>query len=80
METTSRGPSFRVQSTAPMSSPFWPGRVLQVLLNDRAAAVSLAAKSWVPTGEFIEVVHIASGEVVFRKEVSPLPSPESFYP
>ena len=46
---------------------FWPAKgARQLVVKDRALAVSLAAKSFTDQGE-IRVVHVPTGEVVFRK-------------
>jgi hypothetical protein len=60
---------FRVESNHQIS-----GRLLSVpdspkyFFRDRALAVAIAAKSVTkPSGEEIRVVHVPTGEVVFRK-------------
>lgn len=61
--------SYRVESTHPMVGPLISGvnRTAMYLAN-RAHAVALAAKSCtLPFGKEIRVVHVPSGEVVFRK-------------
>lgn len=59
---------FRIQSSGPISGPLWPrASERQLLVRDRCAAVTLAAKSSTVPGSVIEVVHVGSGEVVFRK-------------
>ncbi|MBL0422160.1 hypothetical protein JI739_17565 [Ramlibacter sp. AW1] len=41
----------------------------QVLVGDRGLAISLAAKNFVPgSGQEIRVIHVPTGEIVFRKE------------
>jgi hypothetical protein len=58
---------YRIESNQPIAGRFWPhagSRHLEV--SDRALAVSLAAKSFTRDGE-IRVVHVPTGEVVFRK-------------
>lgn len=58
---------YRIESSQPIASRFWPAaRSMQFAVNDRALAVSLAAKSFTGAGE-IRVVHVPTGEVVFRK-------------
>lgn len=59
---------YRVQCSAPMWGILCrrPGEQ-EVLVDDRCAAITLAAKSSTAPGAVIEVVHVASGEVVFRK-------------
>ena len=59
---------YRVQCSAPMWGILCrrPGEQ-EVLVEDRCAAITLAAKSSTAPGAVIEVVHVASGEVVFSK-------------
>lgn len=59
---------YRVQCSAPMWGILCrrPGEQ-EVLVDDRCAAITLAAKSSTSPGAVIEVVHVASGEVVFSK-------------
>ena len=59
---------YRIESSRPIASRFWPaaGTHRQVAVHDRALAVSLAAKSFNHDSE-IRVVHVPTGEVVFRK-------------
>ena len=61
--------SYRIESTHPIVGPFITGINETALYNaDRAMAVVLAAKSYtLPFGKEIRVVHVPSGEVVFRK-------------
>jgi len=59
---------FRVESNHPIGGHFLarPG-AHEYFFSDRALAVALAAKSFTqPMGE-IRVVHVPTGEVVFRK-------------
>lgn len=58
---------YRIESTQPIAGRFWPaaGR-MELALSDRALAVSIAAKSFARDSE-IRVVHVPTGEVVFRK-------------
>ena len=59
---------FRIQSTGPISGPLWPrASERQLLVRDRCAAITLAAKSSTVPGSVIEVIHVDSGEVVFCK-------------
>jgi len=60
---------YRVESTHPIVGPLITGfNNTALYMADRAMAVVLAAKSHtLPTGNEIRVVHIPSGEVVFRK-------------
>lgn len=62
-------PDYRIESNHPLA-----GRLLptpgsrQYFVSDRALAVALAAKSTTkPSGNEIRVVHVPTGEVVFRK-------------
>lgn len=58
---------YRIESSQPLAGRFWVGSGAQQLaVRDRALAVSLAAKSFRSDSE-IRVVHVPSGEVVFRK-------------
>jgi len=59
---------YRIESSRPIASRFWPaaGSHKQLAVRDRALAVSLAAKSFNHDSE-IRVVHVPTGEVVFRK-------------
>ncbi len=60
---------YRIESNEPLA-----GRLLTVdgqrhlLVGDRGLAVSLAAKNfWTAQGQEIRVVHVPTGEIVFRK-------------
>ena len=58
---------YRIESTQPIAGRFWPAAgSRQLSVKDRALAISLAAKSFTRSSE-IRVVHIPTGEVVFRK-------------
>lgn len=58
---------YRIESTQPIAGRFWPAvGSMQLAVNDRALAVSIAAKSFTRDSE-IRVVHVPTGEVVFRK-------------
>lgn len=58
---------YRIESTQPIAGRFWPSSgSRQLAVNDRALAVSIAAKSFTRSSE-IRVVHVPTGEVVFRK-------------
>ncbi len=60
-------PDYRIESTQPIAGRFWPvAGSMQLAVKDRALAVSLAAKSFTHDSE-IRVVHVPTGEVVFRK-------------
>lgn len=60
---------YRIESSQPLKSRFLPaGTSEQYLVKDRALAVALAAKSFNRAdGEEIRVVHVPTGEVVYRK-------------
>jgi hypothetical protein len=59
---------YRIESSQPLRSRFLPGASEQYLVKDRALAVALAAKSFSHAeGEEIRVVHVPTGEVVYRK-------------
>lgn len=60
---------FRVESNHPISGRLWPvSGSQQYFFSDRALAVAMAAKSFTrPSGQEIRVVHVPTGEVVFRK-------------
>jgi hypothetical protein len=66
---------FRVESSHPIAPGlFTASGSKQYLFNDRALAVALAAKSNTkPMGQEIRVVHVPTGEVVFRKAASASP-------
>jgi hypothetical protein len=58
---------YRIESSQPIAGRFWPkAGSRQFAVSDRALAVSLAAKSFTRDSE-IRVVHVPTGEVVFRK-------------
>jgi hypothetical protein len=59
---------FRVEANHPIAGRFLPRQGAQeYFFSDRALAVAMAAKSFTkPSGE-IRVVHVPTGEVVFRK-------------
>ena len=63
---------YRIESSRPLRSRFLPaGANEQYLVKDRALAVALAAKSFHHAdGEEIRVVHVPTGEVVYRKSPS----------
>lgn len=60
---------YRIESSHPIASLLLPrSGAQQYFVSDRALAVSLAAKSTTePKGQEIRVVHVPTGEVVFRK-------------
>ncbi len=58
---------YRIESSQPIAGRFWPAKgSRQLAVKDRALAISLAAKSFTRSSE-IRVVHVPTGEVVFRK-------------
>ena len=59
---------FRVESNQPIAGRFLasPG-AQQYFFSDRALAVAMAAKSFTSPSDEIRVVHVPTGEVVFRK-------------
>ncbi|MDE2607744.1 MAG: hypothetical protein KGL68_17665 [Burkholderiales bacterium] len=58
---------YRIESSQPIGGRFWPATgSRQFAVSDRALAVSIAAKSFVRSGE-VRVVHVPTGEIVFRK-------------
>ncbi len=62
--------SYRVESAHPIVGPLWPGLASSTFhhIVDRALAIVVAAKSMTrPSGHEIRVVHVPTGEVVFRK-------------
>ena len=61
--------TYRLESSYPMFGPLLPIAGVKLLtLVDYAAATVIAAKSMTkPCGHEIRVVHIPSGEVIFRK-------------
>jgi hypothetical protein len=60
---------FRVESSHPIAGRFLPvSGSRQYFFGDRALAVAMAAKSTTkPSGQEIRVIHVPTGEVVFRK-------------
>ena len=69
---------FRVESSHPILARLLPGSGSQeYFFSDRSLAVAMAAKSVTsPSGKEIRVVHIPTGEVVFRKPASPRIQPD----
>jgi hypothetical protein len=68
---------FRVESSHPIATRLLPVQGLRhYLFADRSLAVAMAAKSVTrPSGKEIRVVHVPTGEVVFRKAASQRPTP-----
>ncbi|MBE7941763.1 MULTISPECIES: hypothetical protein [Ramlibacter] len=66
---------FRVESNHPIAGGLLPASgARQYLFSDRAVAVTMAAKSITrPFGQEIRVVHVPTGEVLFRKAAAPRP-------
>lgn len=60
---------FRVESNHPITGRLWPAAGSQeYAFSNRDLAVAMAAKSGTkPSGQEIRVVHVPTGEVVFRK-------------
>jgi hypothetical protein len=59
---------FRIESNQPIAGRFLPRPgANEYLVNDRALAVAMAAKSFTLPSSEIRVVHVPTGEVVFRK-------------
>ena len=57
---------YRIESSQPLAGRWAAAGAQPVAVRDRALAVSLAAKSFRSDSE-IRVVHVPTGEVVFRK-------------
>ena len=66
---------FRVEANHPLAGRFLPAQgAQQYFFSDRALAVAMAAKSFAKPSAEIRVVHVPTGEVVFRK--APAQRPE----
>ena len=65
---------YRIESSHPIASRLLPVSGAQhYFVSDRALAVAVAAKSITrPGGQEIRVVHVPTGEVVFRKASAPV--------
>lgn len=62
---------FRVEANQPIAGRFLPAPgAQQYLFSNRALAVAMAAKSFTLPSSEIRVVHVPTGEVVFRKAAS----------
>jgi hypothetical protein len=60
---------FRIESNHPIAGHFLPQPgAQQYFVKDRALAVAMAAKSFTHPSSEIRVVHVPTGEIVFRKE------------
>ncbi|WBY03699.1 hypothetical protein PE066_09255 [Ramlibacter tataouinensis] len=61
---------YRIESSYPIAGYLLPvSGAQQYFVSDRALAVSVAAKSSTrPVGQEIRVVHVPTGEIVFRKQ------------
>jgi hypothetical protein len=58
---------YRIESNNPMTSRLLPDSGFQDLYQDMSLAVALAAKSVSsPFGQEVRVIHVPSGEVVFK--------------
>jgi hypothetical protein len=68
-----RTSDFRIESNRTLKSPHWAilgGEQAsnEIMVHDRSLAVAMAAKTrTVPCGGEIRVVHLPTGEVIFRK-------------
>jgi hypothetical protein len=60
---------YRIESNEPLAGRLLPvGGQRHLLVGDRGLAVSLAAKNFVTAqGQEIRVVHVPTGEIVYRK-------------
>ncbi|HSW18669.1 MAG TPA: hypothetical protein VLJ86_15720 [Ramlibacter sp.] len=60
---------YRIESDRPFATRLLPMTGdRQVMVHDRALAVALAAKSYTSvSGQEIRVVHVPTGEIVYRK-------------
>ena len=69
-----RSAEFRVESNGPVWGDLWPlPGASACAVESRAVAITLAAKSFVRRGSEIRVVHVPTGEVLYRKgEARPL--------
>jgi hypothetical protein len=58
---------YRIESNQPIAGRLWPAQGSRRLdVSDLSLAITLAAKSFTPSSE-IRVVHVPTGEVLFRK-------------
>ena len=65
---------YRIESANSIAGPLLPvSGSSEYLVRDGATAVVMAAKSvTIPAGQEIRVVHVPTGEVIFRKSATPL--------
>lgn len=62
---------YRIESNQPITGQLWPVKgSLAYAVSDHGLAISLAAKSFTQPPSEIRVVHVPTGEVVFRKRVT----------
>ena len=62
---------YRIESNQPINGLLWPVRDAQRFeVSDRELAVTLAAKSFTRPSSEIRVVHVPTGEIVFRKQAT----------
>ena len=66
--------AYRVESSHPLMGPLLPVPGAKFFnLLDRSLAIVLASKSMTsPSGHEIRVVHVPTGQVIFRKADAPL--------
>lgn len=69
---------YRIESNHPFLGRLLPGQDMQrSVFGDRALAVAMAAKSVTqPSGQEIRVVHVPTGEVVFRTSAPAAAAPD----
>jgi hypothetical protein len=66
---------YRIESNQPLLSRLLPFSKLPDLYQDRALAVAIAAKSVARVaGQEVCVVHVPSGEIVFRASAAEAPT------
>lgn len=66
---------FRLEANQPIGGRFLPAQgAQQYFFSDRALAVTMAAKSFTRPSAEIRVVHVPTGEVVFRKAPAQQPA------
>ena len=62
---------YRIESNQPIAGRFWPATgSQQYSVSDLDLAITLAAKSFTQPSSEIRVVHVPTGEVLFRKPAS----------